>query len=52
LGGITLALLLAQPAYIHAQPADTKTTEPTATAETYQTIYLTNLTQQNDLSEL
>jgi type II secretory pathway component GspD/PulD (secretin) len=50
LSGITLALFLAQPAYIHAQPADTKTTEPTA--ETYQTIYLTNLTQQNDLNEV
>jgi type II secretory pathway component GspD/PulD (secretin) len=52
LGGITLALFLAQPAYIHAQSADTKTTEPTASAETYQTIYLTNLIQQNDLNEV
>jgi len=48
--GITLALLLAQPASIHAQPADTKTAEPAA--EIYQTIYLTNLTQQNDLGEV
>ena len=48
--GITLAFLLAQPASIHAQPADTKTAEPAA--EIYQTIYLTNLTQQNDLGEV
>jgi type II secretory pathway component GspD/PulD (secretin) len=50
--GITLALLLAQPACAHAQPADTKTTDSTATAETYQTIYLVNLTQQNDLNDV
>jgi type II secretory pathway component GspD/PulD (secretin) len=52
LGGITLALLLSQPAGIHAQPSAPKTTEPTASTETYQTIYLTNLTQQNDLNEV
>jgi len=50
--GITLALLLAQPAYAHAQPADTRTTDSTATAETYQTIYLVNLTQQNDRNDV
>jgi type II secretory pathway component GspD/PulD (secretin) len=50
--GITLALLLAQPTYAHAQPADTKTAEPTPSTETYQTIFLVNLTQQNDLNEV
>jgi len=52
LGGITLALLLAQPACAHAQAADTKSTDPAPSAETYQTIYLNNLTQQNDLNEI
>jgi len=50
--GITLALLLAQPACAHAQAADTKSTDPAPSAETYQTIYLNNLTQQNDLNEI
>ncbi|MGA2852437.1 MAG: secretin N-terminal domain-containing protein [Terracidiphilus sp.] len=52
LGAITLALLLAHPAYIHAQSADTRTAEPTASTETYQTIYLVNMTQQNDLNDV
>jgi len=52
LGGITLALLLAKPACAHAQPADTRTTDSTASAETYQTIFFVNLTQQNELSEV
>jgi len=52
LGGITLALFLAQPAYIHAQSPDTKPPEPIASTETYQTIYLVNMTQQNDLNDV
>ena len=50
--GITLAFLLTQPTHALGQPADTKTADSTATAETYQTIYLTNLTQQNDRNDV
>jgi type II secretory pathway component GspD/PulD (secretin) len=49
----TLALVLAAPALrAQSQPADEKPAETRATPETYQTFYLTNLTQQNDANDL
>ncbi len=49
---LTLALTLAAPAVrAQAQAADEKPAEPKANTETYQAIYLTNLTQQNDAND-
>jgi type II secretory pathway component GspD/PulD (secretin) len=36
----------------HAQSADLKAAEPKVNSESYQTIYLTNMTQQNDANDL
>jgi type II secretory pathway component GspD/PulD (secretin) len=48
---LTLACLTAC-AVAHAQTADIKAADAKPDTETYQTIYLTNLTQQNDLNDV
>lgn len=52
---LTFALspvLLAAGVSAHAQPADTQPSESNAAAQTYQTLYLTNIAQENDASEM
>lgn len=46
------ATLLAPIAGAQAQPADSKPAEPNSGPETYQTLYLTNLTQQSEATDL
>ncbi len=49
----TFALMLAATAvHAQAQSADEKPAEPKPNTETYQSIYLTNLTQQNDANDM
>ncbi|MGO9337801.1 MAG: hypothetical protein ACLPY1_09865 [Terracidiphilus sp.] len=48
---LTLACL-APCAVAHAQSADIKAADAKPDTETYQTLYLTNLTQQNDLNDI
>lgn len=51
--GLTLTLTLFAPsAGAQAQPADAKAGESKAGSEAYQTLYLTNLTQQNDANDI
>ncbi len=51
--GLTLAMvLLAQIAGAQTPSADNKPTQVTSGAETYQTLYLANLTQQNDMNNI
>jgi type II secretory pathway component GspD/PulD (secretin) len=51
--GLTLAVMLFAPC-VGAQtpPADTKPAEAKPAAESYQTLYLNNLTQQNELTDI
>ena len=51
--GLALALtLLARSAGAQIQPESSKPAEPNPGSETYQTLYLKNLTQQNDANDL
>jgi type II secretory pathway component GspD/PulD (secretin) len=46
------SMLIARSAIAQTQLADSKPAEPKPNSETYQTFYLTNLTQQNDANEI
>jgi len=53
IAGLTLVLMLStHGANAQTESADSKPAESKTGAETYQTIYLTNLTQQNDANDL
>jgi type II secretory pathway component GspD/PulD (secretin) len=53
LAGIALALALFAPGMsAQTQSPDAKAGEPKASPDTYKTIYLTNLTQQNEINDL
>ncbi|MGA3044992.1 MAG: hypothetical protein ABSD67_00090 [Terracidiphilus sp.] len=51
--GLTLAMIsLAQGAGAQTQSTDSRTTRVTSGTEAYQTLYLANLTQQNDMNDI
>jgi type II secretory pathway component GspD/PulD (secretin) len=53
LTGLALAVMLFAPCVgAQTQPADSKPAEAKPAVESYQTLYLTNLTQQSELTEL
>lgn len=49
---VGLLMLLVSSAGAQTQPTDSRSAEPKPGAEVYQTLYLTNVSQQNDLTEI